>query len=145
MKTGDKGTVYVLVEHDPSMGKDGYRELIDQDAPDSPVFQDEILDGVKNFIADAVRQYDGPVFIMKRTQELIAQVRACPTCGADLTRINSISRLYVSKSDDAHDASCLGHLDENGDFEPDTDVSYPLENHDLLDNSDECQSCGATV
>jgi len=30
-------------------------------------------------------------------------------------------------------------------FESDTNPSYPLKHHDLLDNSDECQGCGSVV
>lgn len=145
MKVGNKATVYVLVQPDESFGKDGYRELVDEDVPDAPVFQDEKLASLKGLIPDVVRQHGTPVYIMERTQEIIEVVYTCQKCGADLTKARSISRLYVAKDEDGEDAHCLGHLDESGDFEPDSELSYPLDRHDLLDNSDECQSCGATV
>jgi len=70
----------------------------------------------------------------------------CDKCGADLTQPRSVSRLYVAKSEGLEDSHCLGHYENlTGDFEPDSSPSVPLEHHDLLDNSDECQSCGATV
>lgn len=68
------------------------------------------------------------------------------TCGADLTKPRSVSRLYVSKDEGGEDSHCLGHYNEvSEDFETDGSPSYPLEHHDLLDNSDECQNCGATT
>jgi len=71
--------------------------------------------------------------------------KVCHKCQANLTQPRSVSRLYVAKSEGLEDASCLGHYELNGDFEPDSTPSVPLEHHDLLDNSDECQSCGAVV
>lgn len=69
----------------------------------------------------------------------------CHKCGADLSQPRSISRLYVSKDEGGEDSHCLGHYEVSGDFEADGRPSYPLVHHDLLDNSDECQKCGATV
>lgn len=73
--------------------------------------------------------------------------KTCNRCGANLNLCQSVSRLYISKSPEKYDDShCLGHYDRvTGDFEPDYKPSYPLVHHDLLDNSDECNQCGAVV
>lgn len=87
-------------------------------------------------------------FLIENTADTIAQFNppVCHKCQADLTQPRSISRLYVAKSEGLEDSHCLGHYDaQTGYFEPDSSPSVPLEHHDLLDNSDECQSCGAVV
>jgi ribosomal protein S27AE len=70
----------------------------------------------------------------------------CHKCGADLTLAFSVSRLYVSKEPEKYeDSYCLGHYDAEDHFKPDSKPSYPVVHHDLLDNSDECNKCGAVV
>ena len=71
-------------------------------------------------------------------------MKICHKCGADLTLPKSVSRLYVSKDTENEDSHALGHYEEDQ-FEADTKPCYPLVHHDLLDNSDECQECGAVV
>jgi len=71
-------------------------------------------------------------------------MKTCQKCGADLTKPKSVSRLYVSKENSDKDSHILGHY-EGDQLEADTSPSYPLTHHDLLDNSDECQSCGTVV
>ena len=71
-------------------------------------------------------------------------MKTCHKCGSDLTLHSSVSRLYISKDDKGEDSYVLGHY-EGDFFESDTNPSYPLKHHDLLDNSDECQGCGSVV
>jgi hypothetical protein len=72
--------------------------------------------------------------------------RPCHRCGADLALCSSVQRTYISKDPEEYeDSYCLGHYEENGDFEPDSKPSYPVVHHDLLDGSDDCNQCGATV
>jgi len=99
--------------------------------------------------ADTISQFDTPDLKTSIVGHEIIDVEnpnlRC-TCGADLTKPRSISRLYVSKDERHEDSSCLGHYDGlSEDFEADGSPSYPPEHHDLLDNSDNCQNCGATV
>jgi len=93
---------------------------------------------------DAVRSED-IVIINYSRKDPDAKI-TCHRCGANLNLCQSVSRLYVSKDEEHEDSRCLGHYDhKTGDFEPDTKPSVPLEHHDLLDNSDECNQCGAVV
>ncbi len=75
-------------------------------------------------------------------EERIRDSNTCSKCGADLTVMNSVRREYISKSEDGNSVFGQGHYDTNGDYDPDTSISFGNRSFDLCDDSDTCAACG---
>jgi hypothetical protein len=70
----------------------------------------------------------------------------CKKCGANLWQKKAVLRTYSTKDTSNPDSFARGHYNrESGYFEPDTNPTFPLISHDLLDGGDTCTSCGAVV
>lgn len=65
-------------------------------------------------------------------------------CGQHLSDNCSVVRSYTNK-DNGPDKTCMGHYDDNGDFEPDERVDLSGGRYDLVDGSDKCYNCGCIV
>lgn len=70
-------------------------------------------------------------------------MRICD-CGQHLSDNCSVVRTYINK-DEGPEKKCMGHYDENGDFEPDERVDLSEGRYDLVDGSDACYNCKSTV
>lgn len=71
-------------------------------------------------------------------------IQTCPTCQADLTVRQSVTRTYINKDGDG-DVSTPGHYDPNGYFEPDHSIDLSNGRFDLVDGSDKCTQCDTTI
>jgi len=69
----------------------------------------------------------------------------CTDCGADLSAPCSVRREYVNKDDDEGSIFGSGHIDEEGNYEPDESTDLSSGRFDLAFDSDTCAVCGSSV
>lgn len=70
-------------------------------------------------------------------------VRECtnPTCKADLTKPESVTRQYYDKDDAENTIDSEGHYENGEHFESDDHVSLGSGRFDIADDSDKCTNC----
>jgi len=66
------------------------------------------------------------------------------SCNADLCQPKSVLRKYISKDGDP-DMFGYGHYNNDGYYDPDTKTDLSNGRYDLLDGSDTCRACNATI